>query len=249
MVAGGDGHDWLFGMAGRDVITGDGPNTLADAPVPPGDIDFERYVVGVGEIGRGNDYMEGGDGADLLVSGAGHDLVFGGAGDDSLHTGTGADIAVGGAGDDRLFTGAGNDLAFGDGTNSLPQTLPKDRTTVRQYVHRFSLVNSGDDLIVTGDGDDTVLAGAGNDRVDAGAGNDIVLGQTGNDSLNGGDGNDSLYGGDGDDILTGGDGEDYLDGGAGIDEFFAQDGYADVLCVEAGEVAHIDALLDELIEC
>lgn len=248
-VAGGDGHDWLFGMAGRDVMTGDGPNTLADAPVPAGDVEFEAYVVRVGQMGRGHDYMEGGDGADLLVSGAGNDLVFGGPGGDSLYTGTGADIAVGGGGNDRLFTGAGNDLVFGDGTNSLPATLPKDRATVRQYVHRFSLANSGDDLIVTGNGDDIILAGAGNDRVNAGAGNDVVLGQSGDDSLNGGDGDDSVYGGDGNDILTGGDGEDYLDGGAGVDEFFAQDGYADVLCVEAGEVAHIDALLDELIEC
>lgn len=248
-VSGGNGNDWLFGMAGRDVMTGDGPNTLADVPVPAGDVDFETYVVRVGEMGRGHDYMEGGDGADLLVSGAGNDLVFGGAGADSLYTGTGADIAVGGDGNDRLFTGAGNDLVFGDGTNSLPETLPKDRTIVREYVHRFSLANSGNDVIFSGAGNDIVLAGVGNDRVDAGAGDDVVLGQSGNDSLDGGDGNDSVYGGDGDDVLIGGDGEDYLDGGAGIDEFFAQDGCADVLCIEAGEVAHIDALLDELIEC
>jgi len=247
-VAGGDGHDWLFCMAGRDVMTGDGPNTLNDAPLTDGRVDFEAYVVRVGQMGRGHDYMEGGDGADLLVSGAGHDLVFGGADNDAIHTGTGHDIAVGGDADDRLHTGSGNDLVFGDGTNSLPASLPKDRTTVRKYLHRFSEVNSGDDAIFSGDGNDIVLAGAGNDRVRAGAGNDLVLGQSGNDSLHGGTGNDSLYGGEGDDILTGGDGEDYLDGGAGTDEFFAQDGFADVLVVEAGEPAHIDALLDEVIE-
>ncbi len=54
--------------------------------------------------GAGNDYLQGGNGANLLD---------GGAGNDTLKGGDRADILIGGTGMDRLFGGGGDDLLIG----------------------------------------------------------------------------------------------------------------------------------------
>ncbi len=56
--------------------------------------------------GAGNDWLKGGDGADLINGGPGNDTLLGGDGDDVL---------LGGPGDDELYGGNGTDVLEGGG--------------------------------------------------------------------------------------------------------------------------------------
>jgi PKD repeat protein len=62
-------------------------------------------------------WLDGGDGNDRLQGGKGADVLMGGAGDDQLNGGQGADVLIGGTGADRLIGGPGDDLMIG-GTTS-----------------------------------------------------------------------------------------------------------------------------------
>ena len=66
--------------------------------------------------GRDKDYRQditGGDGGDVIYTGAHDDRLTGMGGDDALYGGAGADILTGGAGDDILDGGAGDDTVTG----------------------------------------------------------------------------------------------------------------------------------------
>lgn len=178
----------------------------------------------VSQWGTGPAYITGGAGDDILNGGDNNDLIFGGAGNDTIYGNGGHDALVGGSDDDTIHSGSGNDWSFGDGTNKLPDTLPTDPAHVRQYVLRFSNVNTGNDAIWGEDGADLILAGAGNDGVNAGAGPDVVLGQDGDDALYAGEGDDLVFGGAGNDSMAGANGDDFLSGGVGNDWMFG-DGY------------------------
>jgi len=115
--------------------------------------------------GNGNDYLEGYDGADVLVGGNGNDTLVGYGGNDQLWGGDGDDTLRGGFGNDRLYGDSGNDHLNGD---------------------------AGNDLIWGGDGDDTLLGGTGDDDLMGGVGNDHLNGQEGLDRLWGDYGNDVL---------------------------------------------------------
>ncbi|WP_124552159.1 calcium-binding protein [Methylophilus methylotrophus] len=126
--------------------------------------------------GDGNDVILGGDGDDILLAGNGNDLVSGGNGDDSIDGGDGNDIIDGGEGTDSIYGGNGNDVISG---------------------------GSGNDLIFGDDGDDILTGGEGNDIVNGGGstfGNETVAGNifiaTSDDFLGGGDGNDTFIIGD-----------------------------------------------------
>ncbi|MEO2019312.1 MAG: hypothetical protein ABGZ53_33680 [Fuerstiella sp.] len=223
-IAGGDGDDTIRGGKGADIVLGDGPNFWPQPPAVDG-MSAADYLIDLGDLSFGHDYIEGGDGDDQIYSGHGNDLVFGGAGDDTINSADGNDIVVGGAGDDSLSTGSGNDWVFGDGANSLPSVLPSPENLI-PFVLRFSNVNHGDDKIDAGSGHDIVLAGRGNDRLYGGRGNDYLLGGRGgdwieagmgNDFVHGGQGIDVLFGGAGNDSILGGRGNDYLIGGSGDD--------------------------------
>ncbi len=63
--------------------------------------------------GAGNDYLEGYDGADVMVGGAGDDTLSGYGGNDQLWGGDGNDLILGGNGNDDLMGDAGNDQLNG----------------------------------------------------------------------------------------------------------------------------------------
>ncbi|WP_371157997.1 calcium-binding protein [Jannaschia sp. 2305UL9-9] len=139
-----DGIDRIFGGAGNDTI--DGGLTLAT-----------EYRYGYG------DSLYGGEGDDLITSGAGpgQTTVQGGGGNDTLIGGTGPDILAGGAGDDVLRSGGSFDQLFGGIGNDL-------------------LEASMDGVFLDGGaGDDTLTGGDGRDRLDGGAGNDSIVGGEG----------------------------------------------------------------------
>jgi hypothetical protein len=200
----------------------------------------EEFGAGICVYGQalGDEFVSGGDGADLMDGGPGFDSLNGDAGDDLLNGCDGNDTLNGGDGNDRLDGGLGNDTVNGGAGNDRFQ--PK--------------VGEGNDVFSGGAGEDTLVFPADSpslsvslDNVanDGGLGtfasnvkNDIenVTGGGGTNSLTGssasntliggpkpdvlqdGSGNDHLIGNAGNDLLKGGAGADVLDGGLGNDQ-------------------------------
>ncbi|WP_281286146.1 carbohydrate-binding domain-containing protein [Methylibium rhizosphaerae] len=211
---------------------------------------------------HGNDYLDGGAGADQIWGSGRDDELFGGVGDDLLFgddAGDKVDVLVHGrdyldgedgndqlagqGSDDTLFGGAGNDQLWGDDT--------QDRVAVSAHGSDHLDGEAGNDQLVGGGGRDTLFGGTGNDNlwgdddaqsVAASAhGIDYLDGEEGDDRLTGGGAADVLYGGAGNDTMLGDDesleasahAADYLDGGDG-DDNLAGNGGADTLLGGAG---------------
>ncbi|HEV2748124.1 MAG TPA: hypothetical protein VGW34_12605 [Allosphingosinicella sp.] len=96
-------------------------------------------------------YANGGRGNDWIFGGSGDDMLVGGAGDDRLYGGDGRDTLIGGAGDDRLRGGDGRDTLIG-GTGNDRIRGGDDADTV---VHNVS--TGGADRVNLGSGLDRVL--------------------------------------------------------------------------------------------
>ena len=120
--------------------------------------------------------IDGGEGNDILVSGAGDDTIDGGAGNDLIVTGAGDDTIDGGAGIDTIIGGAGDDTVYGGADAD------------------FIATEAGDDTIYGGADDDFLVAGAGDDTLYGGAGDDRLWGDSGSDTFvfGSGDGNDTI---------------------------------------------------------
>jgi Ca2+-binding RTX toxin-like protein len=120
---GGEGNDILHGGAGLDGLFGEGGDDRAygddlaapGEPTPP----------------SGNDWLDGGDGADLLIGAGGNDWLQGGRGLDSLD---------GGAGNDRLDGGI--DLAF----DSITTGGGADTLVVHRYGSSSWRLEAHDDV-------------------------------------------------------------------------------------------------------
>ena len=250
-IDGGAGNDLISGGGNDDVLMGgDGNDSIR------GDTDFSSSAL-VRELAepyesRGDDWLEGGTGADSLVGDAGDDVLLGGTdndalwgddvqsylpgqyhGNDFLDGEEGDDQLVGGGNDDNLFGGEGNDTLRGDDATA----------NVSGGFH-------GADWLEGGTGADTLYGDGGNDTLIGGAGADYLNGDAdesevalqfhGNDTLEGGDGNDTLIGGGGNDVLIGGAGADAMSGGLGDDRYViaASDatagGAADTIFATAG---------------
>ena len=211
ILEGGAGSDILVGGAGDDRLYVDSETDLAQA------IDTGRAQNGSGNKG---DWLNGGDGDDIIVAGADNDVLLGGHG---------RDILVAGAGDDYLNGD--------DDWTAMQYTWytynPNDfNWAVTDYGNPFdrSVGPTNVDSPPSGAAD-VLYAGAGNDFLWGGFGDDVLYGESGNDTLAGGHDSDMLFGGDGDDRMTGdygklaldstgavvAQGDDYLDGGAGND--------------------------------
>ena len=212
---GGNGADAIEMTAGNDALVLDDPVSPRHASTGgarvtgvetinagAGDdiVNLSSGTYAYGDVtvngGDGEDILWTGAGNDTLDGGAGHDHLHGGAGDDTLHFSGNEDIYDGGAGADTLVLRAGGDNVTFDGAN----------------LASVETINGGD-------GDDTVMldhaAAYGDISVNGGAGDDYVYSNAGNDTLSGGDGGDTLYGNGGDDRLEGGAGDDILYGGNG----------------------------------
>ncbi len=135
--------------------------------------------------GNGNDYLEGYNGADVLVGGDGDDTLVGFGGNDRMWGGDDNDELRGGSGNDKMWGGNGNDRIEG---------------------------GSGNDTGWGQNGNDVLLGGSGNDQLVGGANNDEINGQSGNDKAWGGSGNDVIVSIDAAfaDYVEGGSGSDVL---------------------------------------
>jgi Ca2+-binding RTX toxin-like protein len=128
-VSGGDGNDTLIGSDLDDWIMGD----AGDDRIFAGyawhvftDGDAAGTAAALNTHGNG-DFVDGGDGNDILYGTRGSDWLMGGGGADLILGGAGADILMGGEGDDRgpagearLLGGAGTDqyvFGYGDGVD------------------------------------------------------------------------------------------------------------------------------------
>lgn len=234
---GGDGDDYLVGLAGDDTLNG---GQGADVLVADGNADEVQGRYGNDKLygGADNDFLLGSGGDDKLYGDAGDDelwgdeyagtvgqpvMSWGGApvntgssgavlavaqhGRDHLEGGEGKDTLTGGGFADRLEGGAGNDILFGDGIG-----------VTGEYEGRDTLYGGdGDDQLQGNGNDDFLFGGGGGDMLYGQEGYDTLAGDAGDDYLEGGRGNDALAGGDGIDTLFGNDGDDTLSGGAGND--------------------------------
>jgi len=95
-----------------------------------------------------NDFVTGGENADVMLGYAGEDTLKGRGGDDNLKGQSGDDVLKGQAGDDRLKGGNGEDkLKGGTGSDTLKGSSGDDRI----------FGNAGDDLLVGQKGNDTFI--------------------------------------------------------------------------------------------
>ena len=151
---------------------------------------------------------------DFVDGGAGDDIIITGKGNDTITAGTGDDWVWGGQGDDAIAGGTGNDYLWGDGTTALGFY---DTTDASKH---------GADLIDGGAGNDQIIGGGNADLLFGGTGNDLIYGDDSSDRARIGvayHGDDYLSGGDGNDKLIGGGKDDNLMGGAGDDQLFGDD--------------------------
>ncbi|WP_323150926.1 calcium-binding protein [Pseudomonas glycinae] len=240
LIVGLGGSDRLFGKEGNDRLFGDKQSSLEKA--------FADATKG--KASRG-DWLDGGQGDDLLVGTASRDVLLGGNGQDTL---------IGGAGDDNL---SGDEATGAHEQNweykQINVQIPGGVTSFRTVFENSSLnqpLEGGNDVLYGQGGRDFINGGWGDDLLDGGSEDDTLAGEGGNDTLAGGSGNDTLFGdnldwggglhgihhgndflqgGDGDDALAGNGGNDVLYGGAGNDVLNGDDS---VLQGISGDAAH-----------
>lgn len=211
LLYGEEGNDILHGGEGKDTLDGgDGDRDTAvyDEKTLPvvitlsGNVDAVAYVGGVAEdLVRNIEYVEGGEGEDLLVGDHRHNAFWGNGGDDVL---------LGRDGNDWLDGGEGNDILDGGPGDDVVEYVQRGALSI--YVH---LNDSGNSVVyVNGIAEDTLRS---IENVAAGPGDDHLIGDSRSNRLWGYGGNDILEGGAGDDFLDGGTGRNVLDGGDGID--------------------------------
>ncbi|MDY7104331.1 MAG: Ig-like domain-containing protein, partial [Actinomycetota bacterium] len=234
MLDGGDGNDVIETAGGGvEVIGGDGDDDIMLAmPVEAGAADTTAMGPDPDAVNR----VEGGPGADVIVTGPETDVVDGGPGDDLI----GHDAVRAGAGelddgrDDGDLEGAGT-LAVAQGPDEAaafvelsPLELTEPDTLrggpgndVIRADGRSNLLRggSGDDILWGNSGNDTILGDDGVDTIVGASGRDLLFGGAGDDAeISGGPDDDHLWGGPGNDaLLVGGAGEDRVNGGLGDD--------------------------------
>lgn len=221
IILGLGGSDRLFGKAGDDRLFGDKQTTLEKA-MADGDAK--------GKASRG-DWLDGGQGDDLLIGTASRDVLLGGNDRDTL---------IGGAGDDVLSgdetTGA---LEQGWAVKRADVPIAGGVTSHRTVFSKASINSAsegGDDVLYGQGGKDFIDGGWGEDLLDGGADDDFLKGDQGNDTLAGGSGNDVMLGDNldwggglpsrhhGNDVLDGGSGDDSLGGNGGSDALYGGPG-------------------------
>ena len=133
------------GNGGNDTIN------LFDSAIEVGGSQAASYVV---NAGRGNDFVDGSNYADVLNGDNGRDLIFGDDGNDIINGGNGRDFLEGENGNDTLNGDAGNDvIGGGRGADTISGGDGNDRM----------FGDGGRDVLNGDDGDDRYTGGGGRD--------------------------------------------------------------------------------------
>ena len=248
-ILGGSGNDPIYGNVANDILLGDGPNSLAEVPLPhPGDpalpiaadaqvitdlatvdpddpdtdpLALYRFLSRISGINSGRD---------TIVGGTGHDMIFAGAQGDNV-TGDGPNVPPGTVPPVEIW-----EVASAAGTISLDFAVA-ETDIIPLPANDYIEAGSGDDIVSSGPGDDLVLGGGGNDMLTTGIGADIVGGGSGDDTISSGGGRDRVLG-DGpntiNQVILGavdvylansalGAGNDIIEAGDGNDQVYAGD--------------------------
>ena len=239
-LVGGAGDDTLNGGWGNGF--GDRGTDVADYSANTGAQAVSLTATGGADGLGGTDSFSG---IEWVIGGAGDDTINfgattifsmtleGGAGADSLITGTGGGVFLGGTGNDTLSGGSWIDVAdyrANTGSQMLDLTATGGADGLGGTDSFISI-----ERVIGGAGADTIDFGAvtaavtlegaaGHDRLTGGTANDMLLGGTDDDTLFGGEGADTLLGDAGDDSLSGGAGSDEFVGGAGANTIDGGDG-------------------------
>jgi Ca2+-binding RTX toxin-like protein len=191
---GGDGHDWLVINQGAFVNLGATGNQLVNG----------AWAIGFEAVdGRGAGAamtLLGGDGGNLLFSGAGNDLLQGQLGDDVLLSGAGHDTLGGGSGLNILEGGLGNDAYINVGADDLVIENPGEGADTIFASIDFYLPPGIEALILMessqairgfgADGDELLVGNSQGNELVGGAGHDTLIGNAGADTMDGGEGSD-----------------------------------------------------------
>jgi Ca2+-binding RTX toxin-like protein len=201
VIDGGAGVDFgVLAYNGRqEGVTVDVRDPSATTAIISGGV-VAGSITGIETLG-----FEGGEGDDVVYSGAGYDFLAGNGGDDTILAGAGDDVVSYSSGNDTLDGGFGFDAI----------NLENAEHGVRLDLRATSATSGGDTLAVTGFetaissrfGDTIHLLGWDDSIFDAGVGNDRFFGAGGNDGLtivrsNATASTNLLSGGAGDDRLT-----------------------------------------------
>ena len=214
---------------------------------------------------RGQTYMEGGAGNDIIVSGAGANTLKGGDGNDDIRAYEGKDDVYGEAGDDTLRAGgpvkATDIIDGGPGFDQIPDSeTDYNRGMATDVSVTFDgQPNDGE----PGEGDNVVaieklrirarsvtfVGSEGPDDVLVESTTSSVKGLGGNDRLRGYDGADTIEGGEGDDFLEGGFGPDVITGGGGTDSFMGDSTERDLLVATGNDQIFARDGISEQVNC
>ncbi|QXG28093.1 calcium-binding protein [Pseudomonas viridiflava] len=248
---GGNGNDYIVADSGKDIIIGGADSDIlfggADDDFLTGDttMTLDASLKEIEPLNARGDYIDAGDGDDIVIGSAANDV---------LHGGQGSDVISGGAGDDIISSASSVDRG-GNGAERFLGALGSNWTTNTEYTPRAFISTDGwadapyqlydddplsSDTVYGGAGNDIIYGGGGGDLLDGGSGNDSIFGNDGNDTVDGGTGNDEIYGdgtpgiigagtvqgvdflngGDGDDLILGGESDDQVLGGNGDDVLY-----------------------------
>ena len=201
------------------------------------------------EPGEGDDIVWAGAGEDFINGSRGNDTIYGGAGNDNIRWGQGADDGNAGTrglayGNDRLFGGAGQDVvnlwAHNWGQEGVTVTIGKvfadgamRGTGSIDYTGQVETARfQGFEQVWTHEGRDTLDARGAEIAGDFGVRVNL---RWGDDLLTGSSGNDTLEGGHGADTITGGAGDDLI---SAANDYYSMsapgDGDADTLIFREG---------------
>ena len=164
--------------------------------------------------GTGDDWMDGGAGADRLSGGDGNDTMFGGSSGDLLQGGSGTDTMSGGVGDDSYFVDNVGDVVI--------EAAGEGYDVVYSAVSYALAAGSAVEVLATADNTaTTALNLTGNEFAN------YLVGNAGANLLDGGAGPDQLWGRGGDDSYYADAGDDVVEyDGDGYDILYARSSYA-----------------------
>ena len=114
---------------------------------------------------QGSDYLDGGNGEDVLLGGLGNDYLAGRDGSDIILGGFGADVILGGDDSDNLSGGFGNDRFV---YSNLGESIATGRDVITDFMQgsdvldfvslAFFGINAFADVAVTNDGVNTFVS-------------------------------------------------------------------------------------------